>query len=712
MKSLKKLSIFMLVMILILAPIPSIALPDSTQVISPTVISPITPILIPLADSPDFQYTTSNGKVTITKYTGTAVNLTIPSKLGGNPVTSIGEYAFLFNKTLLSVTIPEGVTALGDSAFEMSPNLVSVKLPSTLKTIGISTFEGCLSVSSIILPDSLISIGEYAFGYNKLKSINIPKNLSTIALTTFEGCKEVAAFIVDPNNQYFSGQDGVLYNKDKTTLVRYPKAKTDASYTVPSSVKVLLENSVTDNDFLTSFILPAGLTTIGNNAFVHCGMLKSLVIPSKVTSVGHYAFRFCTSLTTVTFQSVLTQIASSAFGGCTNLSNLTLPSGLKTIEMYTFEECYSLKTLSLPSTLTKIDEGAFSNCINLTGIVIPTGVKVIERGTFYNCGNLTSVSLPNGLTTISGGSFSKSGLVSITLPTSLIVMGSSAFSNCSKLSDARFYGNLPGLQYADETYLKHKWFEGSSASFKIYYQLGKTGWTSPTWNGYPTQSFNSISQLPLVPVSRVSINPILELPDDAINFDYKMLVSGLPLLPINEDEFNLFRPIDLTPFPLPTIPTPVTPDPGASDPVTPVPGATEPKTPDGTTIVKLYLGQAAYLVNDVSQAMDASPIMRYDRLLLPVRYIANPLGAVTVWNALDQKVTITSEDTVIELWIGNNFAMVNGVQKMIDPNNANVKPILVPPGRTMLPLRFIGENLDCEVGWDPILQEATLTLVH
>jgi hypothetical protein len=104
--------------------------------------------------------------------------------------------------------------------------------------------------------------------------------------------------------------------------------------------------------------------------------------------------------------------------------------------------------------------------------------------------------------------------------------------------------------------------------------------------------------------------------------------------------------------------------------------------------------------------------MRYDRLLLPVRYIANPLGAVTVWNALDQKVTITSEDTVIELWIGNNFAMVNGVQKMIDPNNANVKPILVPPGRTMLPLRFIGENLDCEVGWDPILQEATLTLVH
>jgi hypothetical protein len=707
MKNLKKLSIFMLVMILILAPIPSTALQDNTRVISPIVISPVTPILIPLADSPDFQYTTSGGKVTITKYTGTAENLVIPSKLGGNPVAIIGEYAFIFNKTLLSVTIPEGVTALGDSAFEMSANLVSVKLPSTLKTIGTSTFEGCLALSSITLPDSLTSIGEYAFGYNKLKSINIPKNLSTIALTTFEGCKEVAAFIVDPTNLYFSGQDGVLYNKDKTTLVRYPKAKTDASYTVPSTVKVLLENSVTDNDYLTSFILPSGLTTIGNNAFVHCGMLKSLTIPSKVTSVGYYAFRFCTALTTVNFQSVTTGIGYSAFGGCTNLSSLTLPSGLKTIEMYTFEECYSLKTLSLPSTLTIIHEGAFSNCINLTGIIIPSGVKVLERSTFYNCSNLSSVSLPSGLTTISGGSFSKSGLPSITLPVSLTIMGSSAFSSCSKLMDARFYGNLPSLQYADETYIKNKWFAGSPASFKIYYQSGKSGWTSPTWNGYQTQSFNAVSQLPLVPVSRVSFKLIPELPDDTISFDYKLLVSGIPLLPINEDEYNLFRPLDLTPFPLPTIPTPVTPD-----PVTPDPAATEPKTPDGTTIVKLYLGQAEYLVNGVNQAMDASPIMRDNRLLLPVRYIADPLGAVTGWNALDQKVTITSEDTVIELWIGNNLAMVNGVQKMIDPNNSNVKPILVPPGRTMLPLRFIGENLDCEVDWDPILQEATLTLVH
>ncbi|NLI56004.1 copper amine oxidase N-terminal domain-containing protein, partial [bacterium] len=91
------------------------------------------------------------------------------------------------------------------------------------------------------------------------------------------------------------------------------------------------------------------------------------------------------------------------------------------------------------------------------------------------------------------------------------------------------------------------------------------------------------------------------------------------------------------------------------------------------------------------------------------RYVAEALGATVEWEAIEQKVTIRFKDTVIELWIGKNLATVNGEYKLIDPTNPNVKPIVIPPGRTMLPIRFIAENLGCKVDWDPNLKEVKIT---
>jgi hypothetical protein len=265
--------------------------------------------------------------------------------------------------------------------------------------------------------------------------------------------------------------------------------------------------------------------------------------------------------------------------------------------------------------------------------------------------------------------------------------------------------------YAEQTYQKNKWFEGCSPSFKIYYLNGTTGWTSPTWNGYPAQSFVSAATLPFIPIGRVVIQPILEVPDESGGFDFGELGIGLPFQPIDVGDYNILPPFQFTPLPLPVIPIPTLPITPEPDPTDPDP-VTVPHTPHGTTIVKLYLGQSSYLVNGASQTMDTIPVIRDSRLLLPVRYIAEPLGAVPEWDPIEKKVTITSEDTVIELWLGSNIAHVNGVEKMIDPDNDKVQPILVPPGRTMLPLRFIGESLGCQVDWDPIAKVATLTLVN
>lgn len=126
-------------------------------------------------------------------------------------------------------------------------------------------------------------------------------------------------------------------------------------------------------------------------------------------------------------------------------------------------------------------------------------------------------------------------------------------------------------------------------------------------------------------------------------------------------------------------------------------------------LVNLTIGKRTYTVNQVTKAMDVSPQILDGRTLLPFRYVAEAIGAQVSWDATTQKVTVSLDNTVIELWIGNPMAKVNGVEKRIDPGNLGVKPIVIPPGRTMLPIRFISENLGCSVDWNAQTQEVKIT---
>jgi PKD repeat protein len=126
-------------------------------------------------------------------------------------------------------------------------------------------------------------------------------------------------------------------------------------------------------------------------------------------------------------------------------------------------------------------------------------------------------------------------------------------------------------------------------------------------------------------------------------------------------------------------------------------------------IIKLYIGQRAYFVNDVKKEMDTEPIIFQGRTLLPIRYVAEALGATVGWVQAEQKATIVLGETNIELWIGKNSAKVNGEYKLIDASNPEVKPIVVPPGRTMLPIRFVAETLGCQVDWNQATKEVKIT---
>lgn len=127
-------------------------------------------------------------------------------------------------------------------------------------------------------------------------------------------------------------------------------------------------------------------------------------------------------------------------------------------------------------------------------------------------------------------------------------------------------------------------------------------------------------------------------------------------------------------------------------------GAAEP--PGANAELRFFVGQTVYLVNGETKYMDAAPIIRESRTLLPIRFAAEPLGAAVAWDGAERKVTVTLGDKVVNLWIGNPEAFVGGSPVPIDPENSRVRP-LIHQNRTMLPLRFVAESLGAEVQWNP-----------
>ena len=144
-------------------------------------------------------------------------------------------------------------------------------------------------------------------------------------------------------------------------------------------------------------------------------------------------------------------------------------------------------------------------------------------------------------------------------------------------------------------------------------------------------------------------------------------------------------------------------EPEIVEPEIPEPGIIEP------TIIKLSIGSKQYHVNGSPRNMDTAPLIQEGRTLLPIRFVAEPLGAALGWDTALQQATVTMGTKEVELWIGQNRARVKNVYQYIDPSNHNVVPIIVPPGRTMLPLRFIAETLGCQVDWNGVTQEVTVT---
>jgi len=125
------------------------------------------------------------------------------------------------------------------------------------------------------------------------------------------------------------------------------------------------------------------------------------------------------------------------------------------------------------------------------------------------------------------------------------------------------------------------------------------------------------------------------------------------------------------------------------------------------TEIILKIGNSTFTVNGMMQTLDSPPIIKNNRTLLPIRAVVEALGGTVGWDAMERRVTVSLGTTTIELWIGKSIAKVNGVDTPIDSANPKVVPEIIN-SRTMLPLRFVTENLGCDVQWDGTTKMITI----
>ena len=278
----------------------SITIPNSTAEIGEGVFSDCTGLTSIIVDKNNTNYASIDGALFIKNKTTICI---FPAGKKGeysipNTVTVIGERTFSGCTDLTSITIPDSVTEICSFAFSSCSGLTSITVPNSVTKIGWNIFSGCTGLQSISIHDGWIST-----------------NMSIL----FSDCPGLKNIIVSKNSIIYSSEDGVLFNKEKTSIILFPQGKT-GSYT----------------------------------------------IPDRVTRIGMYAFYRCTGLTSITIPKSVNSIGERAFSSCSGLTSITIPDSVTIINEWTFFNCTGLTSIFIPDSVIKIERAAFSYCTNLT----------------------------------------------------------------------------------------------------------------------------------------------------------------------------------------------------------------------------------------------------------------------------------------------------------------------------------------------------------
>jgi len=320
-----------------------------------------------------------------------------------------------------------------------------------------------IKITDVVIEDGVTHIGNFAFSWlRNLKSVTIPASVTSIGEGAFQGSRQ-PSINVAADNAYYSSEDGILFDKNKTILILYPRDKQDDDYTIPSSV-----------------------TEIGKNAFSNCFRLTSVTIPGSVKTIGQGAFAHCLGLTSVTFEDGLISIGDEAFTHCFSLTSVTIPSSVTNIGIRAFQRCRSLTSITIPSRVVNIGSEAFDDCTDLASITIEDGVTSIGKYTFASC----------------------TSLMSITIPKSVMSIGDDAFSGCKNLTAIFVQNPKPpevGSNVFDNINWDHVYLYVPAKSIKAYRQAD--GWSD--FNSINAYNMKGIPWLTLTVLTALLLSTVI-----------------------------------------------------------------------------------------------------------------------------------------------------------------------------------------------------------
>lgn len=202
------------------------------------------------------------------------------------------EYKSGWKLELTEISITDGTVGIADSAFESSSKLISISIPDSVKYIGNTAFFACTQLKDIKIPSGVTSINNGTFHGCAFDSIDIPKNVVSIGTTAFYRCKNLTDINVSSENQYYCSIDGVLFDKEKTKLIKYPDNKNSISYTIPNSVAIIEDYAFSHNSYIADIIMPDSINIINNAAFESCVNLNNIIVPNGLISIDGNAFDY------------------------------------------------------------------------------------------------------------------------------------------------------------------------------------------------------------------------------------------------------------------------------------------------------------------------------------------------------------------------------------------------------------------------------------
>ena len=280
---------------------------------------------------------------------------------------------------LTRIMIPENIKKIGRRAFEYDKELTSVDTEATFDEIGDEAFAECTSLSEfninavkigklafsqdnalsdVELKEGLKSLGEKAFEYSGVSSstVNIPASLESIGEGALD-FNSVTEYTVSEGNPNYSAVDGVLFDKSKKTLIKYPTASEATSYTVPEGVETIGKFAFMNAISLTDVKLSKTTTKLEEGAFLSCESLKNVNLDEGLTDIGVAAFS-STGVEKVVIPDSVTSLGKGAWGSCSKLAQATIGNGIKEIPECLFACDSALSELKLNDKIDKFNATA------------------------------------------------------------------------------------------------------------------------------------------------------------------------------------------------------------------------------------------------------------------------------------------------------------------------------------------------------------------